>query len=168
VALEVDPPHLGLTRLEANGAERDVDFRGPALAVNSRRSVPHALPIAIDVGGGAAAAAFAFVEDLLLELGAKRRGQEHVAVARIVKGVEDDLEVVFVEQAIGIAPHFRSRDRQRRIRAHADVEMALVVKNANLGAIGGRRAFLRLLLEKAIDDGSRLPGGLIEDAVNLW
>ena len=54
----------------------------------------------------AAPAAFAFVEDLLFELRAERRRQEHVAVARIVEGVEDDLEVVLVEQPIGIAAHF--------------------------------------------------------------
>ena len=116
VALEVDAPHLRVARHESHGAERNLDLGGPALIVDARRRVPHAVPVAIDVRGGAAAAAFAFVEDLLFELGAERRGQEHVAVARIVEGVEDDLEVVFVEQPVRIAPHFGGGDGERRRR----------------------------------------------------
>ena len=102
----------------------------------------------------AAAAAFAFVEDLLFELGAERRRHEHVAVARIVEGVEDDLEVVFVEQPVGVAPHFGGADGQRREGANADVEAAFVVEDAHLGAIGRGQALLRLLLHEPIDDGS--------------
>ena len=137
VALEVHAPDLRVARHEPHRAERNLDLGGPALIVDARRRVPHAVPVAVDVRGGAPPAAFAFVEDLLFELGAKRRGQEHVAVARIVEGVEDHLKVVFVEQPIGIPPHFGGADGKRPVGANADIEVTFVVEDANLGAIGG-------------------------------
>ena len=54
--------------------------------------------------------AAAFFEDLLLELRAQRVGHEHVARTRVAERVEDDLEVVFVEHARRVAPHFGGDD----------------------------------------------------------
>ena len=125
---------LGTKRTVLNGIA--ISAVQPSL-VDARRRVPHAVPVAIDVRRGAAAAAFAFVEDLLFELGAERRRHEHVAVARIVEGVEDHLEVVFVEQPVRIAAHFGGADGKRRVGANADVEVTFVVEDAHLGAIGG-------------------------------
>ena len=48
--------------------------------------------------------------NLLFELGAKRGGEKHVAVARVAERVDDDLKVVFVEEAIGVV---------KAVQAHA-------------------------------------------------
>ena len=93
-----------------SGVGGDGHLRRPPVAGDLRRRVPDPFPVAVDVRGGAAATALALVEDLLLELGAERRRDEHVAVARVLERVEDDLEVVFVEQPVGVAPHLGGDD----------------------------------------------------------
>jgi hypothetical protein len=89
--------------------------------------------VLVDVGVDQAGprVAFALFGNLLLQLRPERRRDEHVAVARVVEGVEDDLEVVLVEQPIRIAPHFR-RDNRRWLtveRVHADVQRLAVVEH---------------------------------------
>ncbi len=60
--------------------------------------MPDAVPVAVDVAGVAEAAdaALALVEHLLVELRAQRVHDEHVGRARVLEGVEDDLEVVLL------------------------------------------------------------------------
>src|SRR5262245_9970263 len=103
--LKIDAPRLRFARSDADGAAPALDLGRPAIADNLRGRVPDAVPVAVDGGRTAASAALALIEDLLFELRAKRRGHEHVAVARIVEGVEDHLEVVLVEQPIRVAAH---------------------------------------------------------------
>ena len=112
---EVDAPRLLPGVGEAQRGERDGDLRRPAIVGDRRRDVPDPVPVLVDVGVDQAGAgvALAFFRDLLLQLRAKRRRHEHVAVARVVEGVENQLEVVFVHQAIRIAAHL-GRDNARR------------------------------------------------------
>jgi hypothetical protein len=187
VAKEIDAPRLLVVRPEAQGVGRDGHLGGPTVVGDARRRIPDAVPVAVDVRGGAAAAAFAFVEDLLLELGAERRGHEHVAVARILESVEDDLEVVFVEQAVGVAPHLGRHDsvavmgmraglgpgRRRRsgdpaglVGVDGDVDGAGVVDDAHFGALGGRLTEVRLLLGEPLDRRRPGPDLVVEGAVD--
>ena len=50
-------------------------------------------------------ACFPLFSNLLFELCAEGRRDEHVAVPGVVEGVEDDLEVVFIEQPVGNPPY---------------------------------------------------------------
>ena len=136
VAQEVDAPHLFFRRTEPHGRKGNQQLGRPALVGDLRRRVPHAVPVAVDGRRRTAAAALAFVKDLLLEARAERRRDEHVAVARVVEGVEDDLEVVLVKQAVGVAPHLGGHHRHGRHGLEPDVEIALVVQDPHLGAVG--------------------------------
>ena len=106
VALEVDAPDLLVARHEAQRWSNGIAISAvqPSSVDRARRRPRSPSQLRLMLALVPRAAAFAFVEDLLLELRAERRRQEHVAVARIVEGIEDDLEVVFVE----------SGDRQSR------------------------------------------------------
>jgi hypothetical protein len=107
------------------------------------------------------------VEHLLLQLGAERRRQEHVAVARVVEGVDDDLEVVLVEEAVRIAAHLGGDDRFGSIGVDADVDVLVVVEDTDFGAIARRLSFVRFLLRERVDGSGGLPDGFVEDPVDL-
>src|SRR5207237_1136518 len=85
-----------------------------------------------------------------------RVGDEHVAVARVVERIEDHLEAVFIENAIGIAAHLGGDDAGRLgiVGVYGDENVPRVVQHADLGALGRRLAFVALLLRE-LDGGGR-------------
>jgi hypothetical protein len=114
--------------------------------------------------------AFAFLRDLLLELRAERRRHEHVAVARIIEGVDDQLEVVLVEEPVGVAAHLGGHDAGglRVERMDRDQQRAAVIEDADLGPLCGRGAFARLLLRELGEERRPLPDLVVEHPVDTW
>ena len=167
---EVDAPDLLLGPGKAERHHRDGDFGHPAVVGATRDDVPHAVPVDVDVVAVAPApAAFALLGHLLLQLRAERAGDEHVARAAVVEGVENDLEVVLVEQPQGIAPHLGGDDavRFRVVGLHADVEGLGVVEQPHHGLLGSRFALGGLLLDEIVDDRGLQPDLLVEAPVDL-
>src|SRR5262249_54374399 len=87
----------------------------------------------------------------------------------VVEGVELDRKVVVLAEIRAVAPHV-VRDRALRvlIPAPADrVDEPIVVEHPGFGALGNRRAFVRILLLK-LRNRTDLPVELlIEDAVDV-
>ena len=98
---------------------------------------------------------------------AERRDDEHIAAALVVEGVEDDLDIVLLEQAVRVAAHLGRDDGRRRrvVRVDADVEVPRVVGDADLGPFGGGLAFRGLLLNELPCRRRGGPGRVVQHAV---
>ena len=169
VAHEVGAPHLRLGGGEAQRDHRDGDLRDPPVGRAARDGVPDAVPVHVDVRAvRAAEAALTLFGDLLLQLGAQRADDEHVARAAVLERVQDELKVVLVEQARRVAAHLGGDHAAglRVVRLDADIQGARVVQQTDDRPLRCRRALGGLLLGECIDDRRRLPCRLVETPVD--
>ena len=107
------------------------------------------------------------VRNLLLELRSVRARGEHVTGPGVVEGIEDDLKTVLVQNPVRVTPHLGRNNAVwiGVVSANTHVEIFGVVQDKDLGSFGGRRSFLRLLLNELVDHGGLLPDGVIQHAV---
>ena len=159
----LEPRHLQAPRLdgvarEAELGERDAEFGRPAQGVDAGRHVPDGVPGRVEIGA---------VGSVPVGLHAGRvRGEGHAAEV-VVEGVEDDLDVV---EPLGIrVPAHQARAHAGGAlgveHAGADVERVAVEEEADLGALRGGLALARLGLREVPQRLDRLPGDVVEAAV---
>src|SRR6185436_9346208 len=86
VAMEIDAPGLNVIFTEFETFERNRDLRNPAVFANRGLDVPDSVPVGIILA--------ALIDHLRIALGSGRICPEHVSVAAIVEGVENNLVVV--------------------------------------------------------------------------
>ena len=106
-AAQLNAPHLVLTRHVAHRLERNRHLGGPAAVEAAGVHVPHRIPVGVRI---------ALVGDQLIGEAAERIGVEVVAVAAIVKRVEQHAEHVVLAQLVGVAPQLVGDPLARRRR----------------------------------------------------
>ena len=168
VAHDVEAPALGVGVGKAKGDQGNGDLGHPAVGADPSRHVPHSVPVPVDVGRGHSdARALAFVEDLLVQLRAQRVGREHVRRARVLEGVQHDLDVVFLQDALRVPPHLGGGEGVAGpvVGGHAQVEGLGVVEDPHLGALARGRSLVGLLLHERRRQPGGAPCGLVQHAV---
>ena len=137
--------------------ERDAELCGPAERVDRRGDVPHAVPRRV---------LLVVVVDRVVPLHAVRVDGELEAGAPVVVGVDDDLDLV--RRPAHVAARERAHDavRVRVVRAHEDVEVAVVERGPELGAERRVRADAGLELAEIGDRAGGSPDGVVGAAVD--
>ena len=81
-----------------------------------------------------------------------------------MEGVDNQLEIVFVQELPGITTHFGSDHAtwHRVVRFDADIERVFVVHQMHDGSLSGGVTFLWLLLDEVVDDGGACPLGGVQ------
>ena len=159
VAAHVEAPQLVGGVVEAQLRKRNPQLRGPALLGDVGARLPHRIEAFVEGG-------FVVFGMKPIDADARRGDAEHVRRAPIVKGVERDLDVLGLFDAV--APAHRRLDRRPRRLVHprADVQRRRVVDEADLHPLGRRRALHRFLLDEVVDPRRLLPQRLVEPAVH--
>ena len=159
VAPKIDAPFLRTAAAIAQRSKRNRQFDRPALAVTARPPHPDRVPVPVDV---------ALVGDLPVPGAANRVEQELVAVSPIVKGVEQDVEVVVLADVAPVAAHVVGDDARGLAVAAAggDVERGRVERDPHQRRLGGDPPLVRLLLHEIGDRGERSIDRFVEDAVD--
>ena len=77
------------------------------------------------------------------------------------------METVFIQDSVRVAPHLGGNNAVwiGVVSANTHVQIFGVVQDTDLGALGGRRSFLRLLLNELVDHRGLLPDGIIQHSV---
>ena len=164
---EVDAPGLRLHLPKTDRGHGNGDLGRPPVARSPGGHHPDAVPVSVDVGVDTAPPALALLEDLLLELGSQGIRHEHVAGTRVVEGIDDDLEVVFLQDAVRVASHLGGDERARVVGTHTDEERAGFVDQPNFRSFSSGSAFGGLLLGERVDDGRGLPHLFVQDAIEV-
>ena len=158
--LEVQPPRLRRGAGEAQDLEGDGDLHRPAGVGEHRGGGPLLVPVGVVEAR--------FVAHQRVEARAARVDAEDEGVAVVVIGVEQHREgVVAVERVV--APQLRRADvgGHAVVEHGADVEIRLIVGNANGGALARVAALVWLTLLEAGDDRRLLPDRIVQAAVEL-
>jgi hypothetical protein len=119
-----------------------------------------------DAPHAASAAILAGLADLRVVLDAGGRGAEDDGVLAVVEGVEQDLDGVGVEQ-IAVAPVLCHHDPVLfGIETNdADIDVVVVVSEANLSALRGWAALIRVALSEVACRRNELPKLFVDQAV---
>ena len=143
-------------RREADLAERDPELGDPAERIDLRRDVPDGVPRRVFV---------VVVGDVEVALHAGRVHDELVAGLVVVVRVDHELELL--RRGAHVAAREQRDDAvgRRIVHAREHVEVAVVVRDAHLGAEPALRPLVRLVLEELIDDLRVLPRGVVGAAV---
>jgi len=161
----VDAPHVHAPERRTAGAvperlERDRDFYRPAAVEAAHRQVVHGIEVRVDL---------ALVRDLAVPPPADRVDRELDAVPLVVERVEQERDVIALEDVVVVTPHLVG-DETRHVAlpaAHRHVEAILVEEHPELGLLGGRGAFDRLLLPQIGHRGHRGVHRLLEAPVDV-
>ena len=165
--------HPPVDILESQARERNTHLGEPTLVVSLRGNIPERVPIGVQEAACVAPAGeFGVIRDRAIAPYPGRVGGEPQCGLVVVICVQDDGEKVVRKGPIpvqGVDPHFRW---VRVVHAARDVQVFVVVCDANLGALGrrhaegglvhyereGRNQLPRRLVAQAVqDDGSREP-----------
>src|SRR5262249_38905711 len=141
-AAEIDAPDVAGAPFEAEGLERNPDFRRPAVLVHFRCDRPHAVPAWRDVA--------ALVGHLQVGLRGRRVRHEDEAVAAISERVDDDLEAVLFSRDEILSNVVDDRRLARSIEApYAQVKRVGIEEDADLRRFARGLAFVRFRLYEA-------------------
>ena len=145
---------------------RNLNRGCPAVFADMRLGGPYSVPSGVSIIIGAAILLFC---DQGVSLCAQRVDLKNVRVTSIVRGIDDDLEVV-IQMLGGVATQFGGYDLPRiRVEArYAEVDSMFCVKHANLGALGRRLSLVWLALQEVCYRSCLLPQGIVQRAVQLW
>src|SRR5207244_4477412 len=118
--LDIEPPH-GLSRLEPERFEWDLNLGDPSLVRNARGRVPDAVPVE--------AQAFTIVRHLPVRPCARRIDLKEETVSVIEEGVEDDRDSI-IDIEIRVARQLGRDDAVRRsvMTDDRDVQRGVVVQ----------------------------------------
>jgi len=160
-AAELDAPgELAAAAGEADLLERDRDLDGVAVLVDAACRGPDEVERPVLAAGA--------VDGVGLH--AQRVDAELVGAALVVEGVEEDDDVVVLHEGVDrVAVHQVGADLLRLgiMGAEGDVDVVAVVGDEALGSDRRLDVVARRPLVADWYRGRRLPGGLVEDAVDL-
>src|SRR6516164_8252806 len=145
---------------------RNLNRGCPAVFADMRLGGPYSVASGVSIIIGAAILLFC---DQGVSLCAQRVDLKNVRVTSIVRGIDDDLEVV-IQMLCGVAPQLGGHDFPRlRVEArYTEVHCMFCIKDANLGALGRGLSFVWLSLQEVGYRSCLLPQGIVQGAVQLW
>ena len=158
-APHLEPPHHVGARGVADRLERDGDLQRPAALEAAGAGRPHRVPVGVGR---------AFVDDGIIGEAAERVRVEHEAAAPVVEGVERHADVVVVPHLVGVAPQLVGHPllgRRRIVDPRRHVDVAIVVGDPDVGALGGQLAVPRDDLDEVAERLVVDIGPLVEAAI---
>ena len=156
-AEELEHP-IGLRRIEGEVAERQRHLDDPAVIDDLRLGGPGRVPLLGEVG---------VVLDQRIQLRAGRVHLEEIRIPPRVQWIEIDAHRV-VGAEIAVAAPLRVADQMRFaiVIVDADIEIFVVVEDAQLGALGSGRPGVGIELIELVDDLGLRPDRIVQQAVD--
>src|SRR6185436_18808928 len=157
-ALDVEAPRLRSARAVAERLQRDGELGAPAVLGPRGLDVPDGIPVPVEI---------AFVGYFLIAECAKRIGLKEHTAAAIVERVEDELDVVVLKDVVAVPAHFVGDDPLRLIveTVHREVDGGGVEEDPDVGSLGRRLSFVRLLLHEIADRGNLTVNRVLQEAI---
>ncbi len=144
-AADLEPPRSDRTRREPQRGQRDAELDAVAVAGVGDLGLPDAVPV-LRVAG--------VVVVNPVGQRARRVDREVEGADAVIAAVDVDPDPVRGE--IAVAPLQAFDDRRLRLRAvDAHVQVRVVVQDADEGRLGGREAFVGVVLGEGVGDGRR-------------
>ena len=165
-ALKVDSPNYVARLHEIQSGERNRDRGCPALLGNPSLGSPDAIPARVTVSSAPVRALF--LRDQRIALSAERIYLKHVRITPVVRGVDDDFEIVV--QFLGHITPQLGRDDPFWVRVEArdtEIDLVPVVQGADLGFFSGCLSFKWLPLQKLGNRRGLLPCGIVKRSVQF-
>ena len=156
VAQQQQPENMRILARKPDLAEWNTEFGDPSQRVDACRNVPHRVPRVVFV---------LVVRDVVVVLHAGGIHLELEARLLVVVRVDDDLDLIRVRGHIAAREQRDDAVRRRIVHAREDIEILVIVCDADVRLEARRLAFVGCVLRELIDDLGVLPNGIVAASV---